>query len=380
MSGIEELQQRVVEAEDKFGLITAERAKYSERLVGLIDAIETRLGDQKAEIERQAGEAASQAEELEVMRQAASENKLLRGMLQSLLNAIELGNGAALSETMQVLETKISTLIDRSPDTPEAEAEEVQEPAAEPEEIEAPETDTPEPEPLEADALEIKVAAVLEDENPEIETETAETAEPELEAEPVEPEVETVEAEVESVEAEAADSEAADAAVPEEDDAVPPEEAVAEAPEVIAESNTDVAEDIAAAEETHAAPEPAPDPEAEIELGAAPEVLDIPTSEADVTMLDTANDDTLTASDAVEENLVDEADAVLEIPSEPEADDQKTAASSLEDIMRRVSKLVEDEGAMGPLDASGVHMDGEALNPETESQELETAQKSASGA
>jgi hypothetical protein len=366
MSGIEELQQRVVEAEERFGLINAERAKYSERLMGLIDAIETRLGDQQAEIERQAGETASQAAEMETLRRDSVENKLLRGMLQSLLNAIELGNSVALTETMQALDTKISALIGAGANMAEAAPGEGEAPQPEPQEIEAAAAEISEPEPDEAEVPEIEAADPIEEE-------IEESAEPEPVAAEVagpEPEAETAETELE--EPEAPELEAVEVA-----EAVDPE------PEAIPEADTDVADELAAAEETQAAPDTAFEPEAETETGV-PEVLDIPASDADVTMLGeetmigAAGGDTPSMMDAVEENLVDDTEVVLDIPA-ADAGEQRPEASSLEDIMRRVSKLVEDEGAMGPLAAGGVQIDANAPAPETQDPEPAEAQSSASG-
>ncbi len=111
MSSIEELQARVSEAEERFGLIKEQRVKYSERLVSLIDAIETRLRDQNAEIERQAAEVAAQSEQLTISRNAEAENQALRGMLHSLLRAIEAGGADALNETILTMDSKVSALI-----------------------------------------------------------------------------------------------------------------------------------------------------------------------------------------------------------------------------------------------------------------------------
>jgi hypothetical protein len=359
MSSIEELQQRVIQAEERFGLINAERAKYSERLMGLIDAIETRLGDQQAEIERQAGEAASQAEELEILRRDAAENKPLRGMLQSLLNAIELGNDVALSETMQALDTKISALIDES-NTAEAAPSEAETPAAEPQATEE----------VESEAPEIEAAEVSEEENADPGPEATEVADPEPET------LEVVDPEPEATEVEAVETDST-----EEDISNPPEEeAAVPEPEASPEAAIEAADDSVAADETQAAPDAAPAQETETETETdAPEVLEIPVSDAEVTMIDeelvlgAADDEASPVADAVEENLVDETDAVLDVPAAADAGEEKTEASSLEDIMRRVSKLVEDEGAM-------VSSDGEAPAEETSPDpEPAEAQNSATG-
>ncbi len=380
MSSIEELQHRVVEAEERFGLINAERAKYSERLMGLIDAIETRLGDQQSEIKRQAEEAVSQAEEMVTLRRDSDENKLLRGMLQSLLNAIELGNNVALNETMQVLDTKISALIGEAGETEAATSE--------------------------TEAPVIETADTLEEESAAPDLETAEAADPEPEVETVEAEIETVEAEMETAEAVVTEVEVAEVATSQEDGSNPPEEEcaveepeAAPEPEHTPEAIADVADEQVTAEE---APLEAQAEEANLEVQAetetgAPEILEIPDSDADVTMIDEEmvigaasgdapaadgaleeNDDALEEhDDTLEENLVDEADVAQEIPAADD-DEQQMEASSLEDIMRRVSKLVEDEGALGSL-AGGGEIDESAPSPEAESLEPAEVQKTASG-
>ena len=53
MSGIEELRQRVSDAEERFGLFNEQHTKYSGRLIGLMNAVEERIRDQQGEIERQ---------------------------------------------------------------------------------------------------------------------------------------------------------------------------------------------------------------------------------------------------------------------------------------------------------------------------------------
>ena len=104
MSSIDELRERVRQAEERFGVINEAHAKYSERLVGLMDAIEARLHEQNAEIEHREAE-------IEAARNAMTENQALRGMLHSLLRAIEAGGRDVLSEAMQAMDAKVSALI-----------------------------------------------------------------------------------------------------------------------------------------------------------------------------------------------------------------------------------------------------------------------------
>ena len=143
MSGIEALRQRVLDAEKRFGLIDEERAKYSERLIGLMNVVEGRVREQQGEIdrltsaveERTSGIAqrnteieslkaraegqgiaiAQLAEEIEKLKTAAGrmeeENERLRTMLHTLLQAIEGGSRDVLAETMVELDSKVSALM-----------------------------------------------------------------------------------------------------------------------------------------------------------------------------------------------------------------------------------------------------------------------------
>lgn len=129
MTGIEDLQQRVAAVERQFGLAHEQRTKYSARLLGLMEAVETRLREQQDEMGRQADALARR--EAEVAEQTARaergerDNEQLRGMLHSLLQAIEAGSRDVLSEAMQALEAKVASLVAGAPDAagPQADAE-----------------------------------------------------------------------------------------------------------------------------------------------------------------------------------------------------------------------------------------------------------------
>lgn len=114
MNGIEELQQRVQEAEQRFGLIHEQGQKYSERLIALIVAIEDRQREFQSQIDE--AKATGPDFEAEITQQKSEvartkqENEQLRTMLRSLLQAVEAGNSESLIETMQFLETKASAL------------------------------------------------------------------------------------------------------------------------------------------------------------------------------------------------------------------------------------------------------------------------------
>lgn len=117
MIGIEELSARVAEAEQRFGLISEEHAKYSARLVSLLDTVETRLQEQEAEVKRQADATAALRDERD---EARGENEQLRDMLLSLLRAVENGGRDHVMQTMQTLETRVSGLVEASPSDHEA--------------------------------------------------------------------------------------------------------------------------------------------------------------------------------------------------------------------------------------------------------------------
>ena len=146
MSGIEELRQRVMDAEECFGSNDAQRAEYSARLIGLMNAVEGRIRQQQDEIALQAAiiekheiEAAAQqtkidgqstaiaqqAGEIESLKTAGAgsgeENEQLRDMLHALLQAIETGGRDGLAEAMQELDRMASALVDPAAAAPVAE-------------------------------------------------------------------------------------------------------------------------------------------------------------------------------------------------------------------------------------------------------------------
>ncbi|MFQ5467533.1 MAG: hypothetical protein ACE5DS_05290, partial [Kiloniellaceae bacterium] len=109
MPGIDDLRQRVIDAEARFGLINEEHAKCSERLIDLMNAIEERIGEQQAIIDQQKSELGAHAAHAA---HADRDNEQLREMLHSLLRAIEGGGGNTLIETMRTLDKAVSALID----------------------------------------------------------------------------------------------------------------------------------------------------------------------------------------------------------------------------------------------------------------------------
>ncbi|MEE8505945.1 MAG: hypothetical protein V3S40_06970 [Kiloniellales bacterium] len=309
MSGIEDLRQRVTDAEKRFGLINETHAKYGGRLISLMNAIEECIREQQGELAQQKSIVEQHLTENEqhksTIARKEQDNEQLRTMLHSLLQAIEAGSNDLLADAMRQLDQKASALIDApvedetpaeaSEDTPEAVEEAPEEPAAEVEiAAEAPEPGMDaEPEPV------------------------AEVYGPEMDAEP-EPVVEAVEE--------------------------PETAAVEDATEPAAESEGAV-EEVLFAKPNGAAPAP--------DAGGEPEAEgDSPAAEDEAAaMAETAAD-----ADAQAEPPVAEGEDAL-----PEG--------SLDEIMQRVSKLVEetnDAAAAGEDQAPAEEMASEAPVPEDE--------------
>ncbi len=159
MSGIEELRQRVSDAEERFGLFNEQHVKAGGRLIDLMNAVEVRICDQQGEIESQKAKIdghdaaiAQQAEEIEKFKASAAdkaeENEQLRAMLHALLDASEAGSRDVLAEAMMQLDSKVSVLMgDGAPEAVgEAEEPAVEEPAEIAAEIEEPAAEEPAPE------------------------------------------------------------------------------------------------------------------------------------------------------------------------------------------------------------------------------------------
>ncbi len=145
MSGIEELRERVTDAEKCFGSNDAQRAGYSERLIVMMNAVERRIREQRDEIAQQAVmienheiEAAAQQAEIDSQRTAIAqqageienlktvgvgtgeENEQLRDMLHALLQTIESSGRDGLAEAMQEFDRKASALVDPAAAVPVA--------------------------------------------------------------------------------------------------------------------------------------------------------------------------------------------------------------------------------------------------------------------
>src|SRR3546814_7757150 len=100
MTDINDLRERVEAAEQRFGLMDEQQRHYSERVIGLIETIETQLQAARSEIEKQIDENLSLSQDLAAARgeiaqhidenqRLGQENEELRRMLHSVLRSIE---------------------------------------------------------------------------------------------------------------------------------------------------------------------------------------------------------------------------------------------------------------------------------------------------
>jgi len=290
MSGIEDLRQRVQDAEQRFGLAREEQAKYSTRLIGLIDEVEGRLRSQQAEIERERALLASHDEAMAKERAQASrherENEQLRAMLHTLLQAIESGGRSNLAEIMHTLEQKVTALIAGTETPAEAAAE-------------------PSGGPVDESAAELEMI--------------------------VEPEPEMLVGAVPVVEAEPA-PEAQPEAAPEPELATVPEPETVIRPEAEMSADSEPAADAEIEAEMASEPEPVVEPELGTEAAAEPEPEPMAEPEAEAP-IDTPASDNMTL-----EALKEAARELAAAPSNPSA----AESNSLHEIMDRVSRLVRE--------------------------------------
>ena len=206
MSEISDLKQRVDAVGEKFGRLAEQESSYGERLTGLLSSVEegfarsqretkklksdlegsqdevkkltgqidaatlaaqqrnSELDGVKEEREKLSGELDGVKEEREKLfgelAGARDESKQLRGMLQTLLEAVEVGGNLDIGEAMRNLESRIDRIVISTNGGLDAEpAAAPKEPAVAPEKpaIGDPEADTPEPveaEPAETAASE----------------------------------------------------------------------------------------------------------------------------------------------------------------------------------------------------------------------------------
>lgn len=105
MSDLAELQQRVEQAEQRFGLLGTHQAKASERLVELMDRIERQWAERQQEIE---GYRTTIAE-------VRHERDQVKQMLSDLLHAIETNSHAVLNETLHELDRRAAVIVGETP-------------------------------------------------------------------------------------------------------------------------------------------------------------------------------------------------------------------------------------------------------------------------
>jgi len=109
MSDLVDLQQRVEQAEQQFGTLGSQHAKFSARLIELVDQLERQTNERRKEIEVYVNEIAH-------IRQ---ERDQVKTMLHDLLHAIEVGSHAVLNDTLRELDRRASAILGETP-TPSA--------------------------------------------------------------------------------------------------------------------------------------------------------------------------------------------------------------------------------------------------------------------
>ena len=123
-SNIDELRQRVEAAEQRFGLVDSSQRQSSEKLIGMMNAIEQGQAQKRIALEESKALAASMA----------AENQQLRSMLQSLLLATEAAGNLQSVEIMRQMDSKLTAIVEAAgsmvvPEVPEALAPEAVEAA-----------------------------------------------------------------------------------------------------------------------------------------------------------------------------------------------------------------------------------------------------------
>ncbi|MCZ6859411.1 MAG: hypothetical protein O7I42_03875 [Alphaproteobacteria bacterium] len=106
MRNIEQLREQVVAADQNFKQFIEQHAKYSKRLIGLVNAVEKRIQAPQDEVERQRAEIASLNEE----------NEQLCNIVLTLLQTINAGNLDRQSKEIRELVLKVSGIVEGDPD------------------------------------------------------------------------------------------------------------------------------------------------------------------------------------------------------------------------------------------------------------------------
>jgi hypothetical protein len=105
MSDLTELQQRVEQAEQRFGLMGTHQAKASARLIELVDRIERQAAERQHEIQGYLGEIA----------QVRRERDEVKRMLHDLLHAIEANSHEVLNDTLHALDRRAAAILGETP-------------------------------------------------------------------------------------------------------------------------------------------------------------------------------------------------------------------------------------------------------------------------
>ncbi len=112
MRNIKKIREQVVATEQLFGKFIEQHAKYSERLIHLMTAVEERIQAQQNEVERQRAEIATLNEE----------NEQLCDITWTLLQTIKSGDLALVSEMIRELDLRFSHLVGEDADEGKAPA------------------------------------------------------------------------------------------------------------------------------------------------------------------------------------------------------------------------------------------------------------------
>ncbi|MHA1566951.1 MAG: hypothetical protein ACTSX7_16695 [Alphaproteobacteria bacterium] len=102
MINIDELRQRVEAAEQRFGMIDSSQRQSSEKLIGMMNAIEQDQAQKQIALEESKALVASMA----------VENQQLRSMLHSLLLATEAAGNLQSAEIMREIDDKLTVIVE----------------------------------------------------------------------------------------------------------------------------------------------------------------------------------------------------------------------------------------------------------------------------
>lgn len=290
MSDISELRLRVDAAEERFESVGDQQRQYGARLLSLMNAVEGGLSRKQAALEECTAE----------LERVTAENEQLRGMLQSLLQAVESNGEDQLDDTMNSLDAMVTALTGGAAGAVEAQPEETVASGSE---------------------------AVLVEDDEEVDTNLAETGEAEIGEEAPAEALVAAEAQENPVE-----------------DAAPLEEA--DTAEVEPETATEVEAAEDQAEELEVAAE-APEP-ATSEVDATDGVVDADTAEAgggDLEPEETASEiPAAEADEAAAEASEDSAPQEAQEPQETAAEEPEPTASRspVGDIIARISEKTKD--------------------------------------